>query len=63
MNLRVAHDLYIKCLNQPLTVYMMCDNYFSFELNGATGADGGWGGAFSYSVPTTNVACGINLLT
>lgn len=58
MDLNIKHSFGLKCLNQPLTVYITADNVYSFSLNSASASGGNWQAVDSYSVSTAGYSCG-----
>jgi hypothetical protein len=58
MTIEVQQSFTIQCLNQPLTFYVGCDNWYYSNLNGVSGYGDDWSDYQAYTIDTTNVACG-----
>lgn len=58
MDISVSHTFGIKCLNQPVALYIAAYDTFSFEVNGQKGTGTDNAKDYSFSVPTTGIACG-----
>lgn len=54
----VLDNFTIKCLHEPLTVYIEADNSYTSNILGVAGAGSNWKVADIYNVPTLGVACG-----
>lgn len=61
MNITVKHEFTIKCLNEPLKLYISADNWYVFQLLGTTGNGTDWSPPKEFSVSTVGVSCGIQL--
>jgi hypothetical protein len=62
MNITVYENFTIKCLNEPMTVYIAADNYYTATMLNITGSGNDWSASEVYVVPTTDIACGKSLI-
>lgn len=46
----IKHNFKIQCPNQPLTLTINVDNFFTFELNGATGNGNSWPTTYTFPI-------------
>lgn len=55
----IKHDFKIQCPNQPLTLSINVDNFFTFDVNGAVNGSGNdWTKTYNFTIGTQGVACG-----
>ena len=63
MNITVEETFTIKCLNEPMKVYIAADNWYTSEILGVLGTGNNWAASEIYNIPTIGIACSTWSLT